>query len=75
MIVFEFIGQVESFAQVPQGATILSVDDKEAVGRCMRCDKVVLEGEPGYMIDDDEDVLCRMCRDDTKEEATKEEAE
>jgi hypothetical protein len=56
------IGECKRLEDVPEGAKVVGIDDKNVIARCEACGKYILEGEP-YAAAEDAD-LCQPCADE-----------
>lgn len=55
-------GESTDLKDIPEGAAIDTVDDKDCWGRCEGCGRPIVEGER-YASDEDGGFLCKDCLD------------
>lgn len=56
------IGECERFEDVPKGARVVGIDDKNVVAKCDACERWITEGESYVSMEDA--YLCRKCADE-----------
>lgn len=60
MIVWTLQGSCRGFSDVPAGAQILSVNGRDAIGRCEGCGRVILDRQV-YFSSEEGEMVCSQC--------------
>jgi hypothetical protein len=55
-------GTCENLHDVPRGAKVVGIDDKNVIARCENCGKYILDSEPYIAVEDAD--LCQSCADE-----------